>query len=477
MEASRLIMPAFDEHEPPDPSLLQDCVHCGFCLPSCPTYALFGEEMDSPRGRIELMRAGVEGTPLGESTVRHLDLCLGCMACVTACPSGVRYGELLGQARQQIERRWRRPVSERVLRSAVFALFPHPRRLRPLVAALRVYQRSPLPRLVASRFVSRLLPPLARQLDDMAPPVGPPVTTPERVAPAGERRRVVGLVRGCVQSAFFGQVTAASARLLAGAGCEVVAPLDQSCCGALSLHSGREEEARRFARKTIDQFAHLGVEHVVVDAAGCGSSLKEYGKLLASDARYAARAAAFAASVRDLSEELAELAATAPPASVPPAGDAPASAPAASAPPAGVPPASAPPASDGGSQDAPGERRPLRVAYHDACHLAHAQGVTSQPRRLIEALARVQLVELDDPYCCGSAGIYNLLQVGPARELGDRKAAAVRRTGADLVVTANPGCVMQIRAALRRGGSTLPVLHLAELLDSARSGDLPLRAN
>jgi glycolate oxidase iron-sulfur subunit len=273
--------------------------------------------------------------------------------------------------------------------------------------------------------------------------VGPPGATPARLAAGGERRRVVGLVRGCVQSAFFGQVTDASARLLAAAGCDVAAPLGQPCCGALSMHSGREEEARRFARRMIDQFEQLGVEHVVVDAAGCGSALKEYGRLLARDPRYAARAAAFAASVRDLSEELAGLA-----------------------------PASAARAEPVGAAPAAGAE-PLRVAYHDACHLAHAQGITAQPRQLIAALDGVRLVELDDPYCCGSAGIYNLLQVKPARELGDRKAAAVGRSGADVVVTANPGCMMQIRAALGRAGSTLPVMHLAELLDAARAGRLP----
>ncbi|MBW8483571.1 (Fe-S)-binding protein [Actinomadura parmotrematis] len=410
------------------PKLLDDCVHCGFCLPTCPTYVLWGEEMDSPRGRIHLMRQHAEGAPLGEAMVGHFDACLGCMACVTACPSGVRYDRLIEITRAEVEREHDRPLRERAIRAAVFALFPYPRRLRALRGPLRLYQRAGLDRLVRrSGLLERLSPSLAA-MERLAPALGPAPRLPARVAARGGRRATVGMLTGCVQREFFPGVNAATARVLALEGCDVVIPPSQGCCGALSLHSGREDEARRFARRTIAAFE--GVDAIVVNAAGCGSSMKEYGALLADEPAWAERAAALAGRTRDFAEYLAELGPRA-------------------------------------------ERRPLPVsiAYHDACHLAHAQGVRAQPRALLTAVPGLELREIADPdVCCGSAGTYNLLRPEAAGELGDRKAANVRATAAELLVAANPGCSMQIATALRRRGADIAVAHTAEVLDASLRG-------
>ena len=427
-------MPAFDEHRPPAAELVADCVHCGFCLPSCPTYALWGEEMDSPRGRIYLMNQGLSGEPLSDSMVTHFDRCLGCMACVPACPSGVQYDRLIEATRAQVERRHRRSPRDRALRGAIFALFPYPRRLRALRAPLAAYQRSGLQRLVRRSGLLDLVPALAT-MEAVAPPIRPAPRLPERVAARGPRRAVVGLLTGCVQGAFFPEVNAATARVLALEGCDVVIPRRQGCCGALSVHNGREAEAQDFARRLIAEFEAAGVERVVVNAAGCGSSMKEYAELLADDPAYADRAAAFAGRVRDVSEVLVELG----------------------------PVATRHPV-------------PATIAYHDACHLAHAQGVRSQPRELLRAIPELTVREIADPeLCCGSAGIYNLLHPGPAAELGDRKAANVLATGADLLVTANPGCLLQIAAAVRRAGGQLGLAHTVEVLDRSLRGPAPRR--
>ncbi|MET7748378.1 heterodisulfide reductase-related iron-sulfur binding cluster [Micromonospora sp. NPDC005367] len=420
--------PAFDDDHPPRRDLVDDCVHCGFCLPTCPTYVLWGEEMDSPRGRIHLMKQGLEGEPLTPSMVAHVDRCLGCMACVTACPSGVRYDRLIEDTRQQVERRHRRPRRERALRAAVFALFPYPRRLRLLRGPLRAYQASGLRRLVRrTGLLPRLAPPLAA-LDSLAPRIGPAGDIPARVPARGRRRATVGMLTGCVQHAFFPEVNAATARVLAAEGCDVlILPDRQGCCGALSVHNGRRAEARCFARALVDAFDSKGIDYFVVNAAGCGSALKEYGDLLADDPAYARRAAAFAGTVRDLSELLVEL-----------------------------------------GPVAPRHPLPVTVAYHDACHLAHAQGVRTQPRELLRAVPGLELREMADPeICCGSAGVWNVLNPEPAERLGDRKARDVLATGADLLVTANPGCLMQIAAGVRRLGGSLAVAHTIQVLDAS----------
>ncbi|MFC3981612.1 (Fe-S)-binding protein [Streptosporangium jomthongense] len=403
-----------------DPELIGDCVHCGFCLPTCPTYVLWGEEMDSPRGRIHLMGQHVEGTPLTPEMAGHFDACLGCMACVTACPSGVRYDRLIEQTRAEVERVHRRPLQDRALRALVFRLFPYPRRLRAMRLPLRLtagVRRRLAPRL------GRISPALAA-MAELAPPVPARVRLPHRVRPVGPRRATVGMLTGCVQGAFFPQVNAATARVLAMEGCEVVIPPAQGCCGALSLHSGRQEQAGRLADRTMAAFERAGVDTVVVNAAGCGSTMKEYGDLLGPERAGAVR-------VVDLSEYLAEL--------------------------------------------GPVARRhplPLTVAYHDACHLAHAQGIRAQPRALLSAVPGLRLVEIaESSICCGSAGTYNLLQPEAARDLGDRKAERVLATGADLLVSANPGCTLQITSAVRRRGmDPIPVAHVAQVLDASLRG-------
>jgi glycolate oxidase iron-sulfur subunit len=421
---------AFDEHHPPDPALVGDCVHCGFCLPTCPTYVLWGEEMDSPRGRIYLMQEGLGGEPLSDSMVQHWDRCLGCMACVTACPSGVQYDKLIEATRAQVERRHHRSAKDRALRGLVFALFPHPQRLRLLRGPLRAMQRSGLDRrLRRTGLLERISPQLAA-MESLAPRLDGTERVPERVAASGPRRAVVGMLTGCVQREFFPGVNAATARVLAAEGCEVVAPRAQRCCGALSVHNGREEEAQRYARALIDTFDAADVEYVVVNAAGCGSSMKEYAHLLRDDPAYADRARAFSRKVRDVSEILVELGPVAP-------------------------------------------RHPLEVtvAYHDACHLAHAQGVRSQPRELLRQIPGVDLREIaEGELCCGSAGVYNILNPEPARELGDRKAANIVATGADLLVTANPGCLMQVASAIGRSGHPMVMAHTVEVLDASIRG-------
>jgi glycolate oxidase iron-sulfur subunit len=412
---------AWDAHHPPSAALLGDCVHCGFCLPTCPTYVLWGEEMDSPRGRIYLMGEGHDGEPLSDAMVTHFDRCLGCMACMTACPSGVRYDRLIEATRAQVERRHPRTRREKALRSLVFGLFPYPRRLRALRPLLRAYQkagvRMPMPAPAVA--MQRLLPPLG------------PVERIASVTPArGPQRARVGMLLGCVQREFFGDVNAATVRVLTAEGCEVVAPPVQGCCGALSLHMGRENEAVEFAKRLIATFEALNVDAVVVNAAGCGSAMKEYGWLLRDESGWADRAAAFAAQVRDVSEWLVELGPVA-------------------------------------------ARHPLdiSVAYHDACHLAHAQGIRTAPRDLLSAVPGVELREIAEAaICCGSAGVYNILEPDAAAQLGARKAANVAATDADVLVTANPGCLMQIRAALDDRGTPMPVAHTVQLLDASIRG-------
>lgn len=414
--------------------LLDDCVHCGFCLPTCPTYLLWGEEMDSPRGRIQLMTQVAEGEPMTDAMVEHWDACLGCMACVTACPSGVKYDRLIEDTRAEVEEVHRRSPSERALRGLVFSLFPHPRRLRLLLGPLRGVQAVGLDRaLRRTGLLERVAPSLAA-MERLAPRLSRSERLPERLPASGEQRMVVGMLTGCVQGAFFPAVNAATARVLQAEGCEVVVPPTQGCCGALSAHNGRAEEARRFARRLVEVFESTGVERVVVNAAGCGSTMKEYAALLADDPAYAARARAFEDKVRDVSEVLDELGPVA-------------------------------------------ERHPLEVtvAYHDACHLGHAQGVRAAPRRLLEAIPGLQLREIAEAdICCGSAGVYNVLHPEPARELGDRKAAHILATDAEVLVTANPGCLMQVATALeRRGGpegSSLRLAHTVEVLDASIRG-------
>ncbi|GIV97038.1 MAG: glycolate oxidase iron-sulfur subunit [Herpetosiphonaceae bacterium] len=429
----------FDAYHPPPRELIDDCVHCGFCLPACPTYMLWGEEMDSPRGRIYLMKLGVEGeAAMTDSYVRHFDQCLGCMACVTACPSGVRYDQLIEATRPQLERLHRRSFADRLFRRLIFELFPHPGRLRLLALPLWLYQRSGLRRLARRSGLVGLLPRRLRAMESLLPDVSLSALRPAatgRVPACGRQRRRVGMLLGCVQRVFYGDVNAATAHVLAAEGCEVVIPQAQGCCGALLLHAGHEREAQMLARSLIDAFEQADVDTIVVNAAGCGSTLKEYGRLLSDDPAYAGRARAFAEKCRDISEVLAEL-----------------------------------------DPQAPRHPLPIRVAYHDACHLQHAQGIRREPRHVLAAIPGVELIEIPEGVlCCGSAGIYNLVEPEPAQELGDRKVQNILSTNADVVVSSNPGCLLQMRSGLERAGRSVPLLHMVELVDASIRG-LPVDA-
>ena len=406
-------MKAWDEVRPPEMDLITDCVHCGFCLPTCPSYAVFEEEMDSPRGRIVLMRIGhEEGSAVSPEMTTHLDRCLGCMACVTACPSGVQYDRLIERARPQIERHGPRSRRERALRAGIFALFTHPGRLRAAVPFMALQQRLKLPVPFSALAPKVPLRAAVRRL---------PEVTPAR----GEKRGRIALMQGCVQRVFFGDVNAATVRVLAAEGWEVHAPRRPRCCGALQLHTGVEDDARELARATIE--AYEGFDHVVVNVAGCGSAMKEYGYLFEGDER----AEAFSAKVLDVHELLA-------------------------------------------AHEPRVVRKPLpmKVAYHDACHLAHAQQVRSQPREVLRGIPELELVEPADwELCCGSAGIYNLVQPEPAAELGRRKAANLAATGAEAIAAANPGCAIQIAAHM--DGAAVPIYHPMTLLYHSIRGSRP----
>jgi glycolate oxidase iron-sulfur subunit len=413
--------------------LIADCVHCGFCLPACPTYVSWGEEMDSPRGRIDLMKGVEDGVIALDGVVaQHFDKCLGCMACVTACPSGVRYDLLIESTRARVEEAVERPPEERAFREFVFATFPYPNRLRAMIPALWFGTKLGFARAAAGP-LGKLLPSRLRQLAAMAPPVTlrDTMTRLPAMTPAkGERRARVALVAGCVQRAFFPNVNAATIRVLAAEGCEVIVPRGQGCCGALSLHSGRPDEARRFARALIERFEKQRLDAIIINAAGCGSTLKEYGEIFADDPLWRDRAEAFAAKVKDVNEYLARLEPRAP-------------------------------------------RKPLalRVAYHDACHLAHAQRVREQPRALLRTIPGLQLCEIPQgDQCCGSAGTYNLFQPESAHEIGVRKVENVQSVSPDLVASANPGCTLQMQSIFRERGMTLRAAHPIELLDAAISG-------
>jgi glycolate oxidase iron-sulfur subunit len=423
----------FDPHHPPQSELVDDCVHCGFCLPACPTYLLWGREADSPRGRIYLMRAGLEGrAEWNNSFQRPFDTCLGCMACVTACPSGVQYDRLIEAARPQIERHGTRSLSDRLFRALIFAVFPHPARLRALAWPLWAYQQSGLQALAHAIGVTRLLPARVAAMERIAPPISAAAIhhdQPREVRAIGARRRRVGLLLGCVQRVFFGHVNDATVRVLSAEGCDVVMPPEQACCGALMLHAGRDHDAAQSARRLIDAFERPDVEQIVVNAAGCGSAMKTYGDLLRDDPQYAERAKAFASKCVDVSELLAEL-------------------------------------------EPRTERHPLgmRVAYHDACHLRHAQRVVSAPRRVLESIPGVSVHDVAEPgVCCGSAGIYNMLEPEAASQLRDRKVAQLRAVNPDVVVSGNPGCLMQIASGLETTGPSIRTMHLIELLDASIS--------
>jgi glycolate dehydrogenase iron-sulfur subunit len=381
--------------------LIDDCVHCGFCLPACPTYQSWGEEMDSPRGRIYLMKSLTEGRELSETIIEHFDRCLGCMACVTACPSGVKYDELIIQTRAEVERS-RQSIRQRLFRSLLFTMLPHPKRMKAML----------VPQMIARKLLRRV-----SNLVALTPPITSHHLTaklPAFTAAKGPRRARVALLAGCVQRVYFPSVNEATIRVLSAEGCEVVVPPDLGCCGALSAHAGRDEEAKRYEHKAIEAIEHANVDAVIVNAAGCGSWMKESRKV----------------PVKDITEFLIELGPIA-------------------------------------------ERHPIKVkaAYHDACHLAHAQRIRRQPRELLAQIPGIELLEIPDgDMCCGSAGIYNLIEPESARQIGRRKVDNVLAADPELLVSANPGCTLQIAMLLRERGKSLPTAHVVEVVDASISG-------
>jgi glycolate oxidase iron-sulfur subunit len=401
---------------------IEACVHCGFCLPACPTYRVLGEEMDSPRGRILLMKNALEGAVDIAETLSFIDRCLGCLSCVTACPSGVRYDQLLPLYRDHAASRRREPLVERVSRALAHGILPYARRARLALSLGRLVR--PLASRLPARFaaMAELIPealPAADPLPASAPAIGP-------------RRARVALLAGCIQSVLAPGISHATIRVLTRNGVEVVVPREQACCGALALHAGELARARALALPALDAWP-TDVDAIITSAAGCGSAMQEY-PLLFDGTPHDAKARAVASKVRDIAAFLAEL----------------------------------------GLVGRPSLPSPLTVAYHDACHLAHAQRVSEAPRALLRQIDGVSVVEIADAdMCCGSAGTYNIDQPDIAGALGERKAHAILATGAQAVAAGNIGCIVQIRAHLERLGRPIPVRHTMEVLDAAYLGEWP----
>lgn len=414
-------------------SRLQQCIHCGLCLEACPTYVTLRTETDSPRGRIVLMRAAAEGqvddAGLDGAVRQHIDLCLGCRACETACPSGVQYGALLHEVRVTLAGGRRLGRGERLARRlGLHQLLPHPERLRVLARFLRFYEVSGLQHLVRGAIGQRLLPAALQAAEAILPPIAAPGRRWRDPAPAwGPRRGRVAFFLGCIQDSLLSPANAATVRVLQRNGYEVVFPRGQTCCGAAHLHTGDEAGAAELARRNIDAFDGDEFEAIINNAGGCGATLKEeYPHLLAGDPRYAARARRFAGRVEDISEFLA------------------------------------------GRLAAPQHPVPARAVYADSCHLRHVQKVVTQPRDLLRAVPGLTLVELKHPdRCCGSAGIYNIVHPDVAGPILDEKMVDIAATGADLIITSNTGCHLQLLAGVRRAGLNARVLHMAEVLDLA----------
>jgi glycolate oxidase iron-sulfur subunit len=406
--------------------ILRACVHCGFCTATCPTYVLLGDELDSPRGRIYLLKNMLEagGAPPAE-TVKHIDRCLSCLACMTTCPSGVHYMHLVDHGRRHIEEHYRRPWAERLFRRLLGTVLTRPLLMRLALHGARL-----------AKPFAVLLPKRLRPLVGLAPPRIPPASEVDRpqIFPAeGKRRMRVALLPGCAQQALAPEINEATIRLLTRHGCEVVVAAGSGCCGALPHHLGDEAPALAFARANIDAWERAreagGLDAIVANASGCGTMLKDYGFLLRTDPTYAEKAARIAGLARDISEVVTELGLEAP-------------------------------------TDAP--HAGLRIAYHSACSLQHGQKIDREPKALLGA-AGFEVVDVPEGHlCCGSAGTYNLLQPELASALRDRKLANIALTRGDLVAAGNIGCITQLA-----GDSPVPVVHTVELLDWATGGPMP----
>jgi glycolate oxidase iron-sulfur subunit len=411
---------------------VNQCVHCGLCLAYCPTFSELGTEMDSPRGRIFLIKSLAEGRlDMSDSVVDHLSLCLDCRACETVCPAGVPYGRLIEAAKAEIERVRPGGVVRRTFRWVNFGLLlQHPRLLRLAATGLRLYQATGLQALVRRSGLARMLPGTLPAWEALMPSIPAAATRaplPPFTPAEGQRRTRVALLEGCVQAVVFGDHNRATARVLAKNGVDVVVPPAQGCCGALNAHGGDHAGAVAMAKRTIEAFAGAEVEAIVVNTSGCGAHMKAYGPLLEAEPDWAERGRQFSAKVRDISEFLAATPLRGPLTPV-----------------------------------------PMTVTYHDPCHVVHGQKIRRQPRELLAQIPGLEVVELaESDWCCGSAGIYNLTQPEMATRLLHRKVANVLATGAGTVVTANPGCILQIQQGLGAHGAPVGVMHIVELLDMA----------
>ena len=422
---------AFDDIDKPSQEIINDCVHCGFCLSACPTYLATSNELDSPRGRIYLIKSALEGEiPMSEPFVKHLDLCLGCLACEPACPSGVKYGKLIETTKSQIERNYTRPFSETITKSIIFKIFPYSFRLKLLVPLLFLYQKSGLNRIFKKLGMLKLIPNKLVNMNDLMPEIdiNKVFKVYKNFYPAKNNPKInVILLKGCVQSVFFPNTNFATINVLTKNGCNVLIPKKQGCCGALSVHSGRLEEGRNFARKLVDSFERYDADAIIVNSAGCGSTLKEYVDLLKDDPYYSEKAKLISEKTRDIMEFLDEI---------------------------------------GIYEDF--NNIHARVTYQDACHIAHAQGIKAAPRNLINKIPGIEFVEMQESdLCCGSAGIYNLVQTEMSENLLNRKIANLKETKTDMLISGNPGCLLQIEKGIKSNNLDIKTLHPVELLDRA----------
>ena len=423
--------PGFVGNDAPTESDLYRCVHCGLCLSACPTYVETRLETESPRGRIALMKAVHENrTGISERLVSHWELCLQCRACEAVCPSGVPYGKLMEHTRSQVrDNKLQSPAMNRLSKLFLEAVLPHKRRLRMAGHLMRLYQRSGLQGLLRRSSVLNALPGGLGVMEAQMPVMGDRFFNHGRgVFPAlRDRRMTVGLLSGCVMPLMQGDAMNAAVRVLQRNGCDVVIPAGQGCCGALNLHAGDLELGRKLARRNIDAFLAAGVDAIVTASAGCGSSMKEYADLLQDDPDYAGVAEEFASKTRDITELLAEL-----------------------------------------PVDPPRAELPLRVTMQDPCHLAHAQRITEAPRKVLRSIPGLELVEMaESSLCCGSAGFYSLIQRDMSQRLQRRKMDNAFATDAEIIASANPGCMAQLSQGLHNSGSSVKVQHVVEILDAA----------
>jgi glycolate oxidase iron-sulfur subunit len=426
----------FDSKKPPEQDLIDQCVHCGMCLSTCPSYRVIGKEMDSPRGRIYLMNAIKNGeAALAEGTTEHFDSCLGCLACVTTCPSGVQYDQLIAATRPQVERNQPRNLWEKFLRFIIFNLFPYPQRLSLFLPFLWLYQVSGLQKLIRAIGILKILPRI-EAMESILPKINLKSINknyPDIIPAKTEKRYRVGVILGCVQRLFFDTVNEATIRVLTANGCEVIIPKSQGCCAALPAHQGQENQAQTLAKQMIDSFYNTDVDYIIINAAGCGHTLKEYHHILADIPEYAEKAKQFVSKIRDVQEFLIEVGLT----------------------------ANLSPITD----------EELTIVYQDACHLLHGQKISIQPRQLLRKIPNIKLKEpIDAALCCGSAGVYNMLQPEVANELGQQKVTNLLNTGANLIASPNPGCSLQIQKHLQLQGKQINIMHPIELLDYAIRG-------